>query len=244
MLQGLATGLMLAAAQFVARWLLQDEGAVTPLFLALIAPAVFTAPVWKVVADRVGKERAFRLSSLLFLVATLILTAMVWAPGWWILAPVALAGAAYAGMQTLPMAMLPDIIAHDRAYRGDGAHGGSAGRAGMFSGVWTAGETTGMALGATVLSVVLAATGYIESVAGAQAQSQPDAAVTGIALAFSALPALLMLLSIISLGRYRLREQDVPAGHGVTAEPDDAAEPDDGAEPDDSGTQAGTGDPA
>ena len=42
----------------------------------------------------------------------------------------------------------------------------------MFSGVWTAGETTGMALGATVLSIVLALTGYIESTAGAQAAAQ------------------------------------------------------------------------
>lgn len=217
MLQGLATGLMLAAAQFVARWLLHDEGAVTPLFLALIAPALFAAPVWKVIADRLGKERAFRLSSLLFLVAVLILTAMVWAPGWWILAPVALAGAAYAGMQTLPMAMLPDIIAHDRAAGGRAA-GGSAGRAGMFSGVWTAGETTGMALGATVLSIVLAATGYVESVAGAQVSSQPDAATTGIALAFSALPALLMAFSLISLGRYRLRERDITGAVPVVGE--------------------------
>ncbi len=210
MLQGLATGLMLAAAQFVARWLLDDEGAVTPLFLALIAPALFAAPLWKLVADRVGKERAFRLSSLLFLLAVLVLVGMVWAPGWWILAPVALAGAAYAGMQTLPMAMLPDIIAHDRR------RGGDRGRAGMFSGVWTAGETTGMALGATVLSIVLAVTGYIESTAGAQAAAQPDAARVGIALAFSALPAALMVLSLVSLARYRLRESDI-AGTAPTA---------------------------
>lgn len=205
MLQGLATGLMLAAAQYVARWTLGDEGAVTPLFLALIAPAAIAAPVWKRVADRLGKERSFRLATLLFLLASVILIGMVWAPGWWILAPVALAGTAYAGMQTLPMAMLPDIIAVDSATNN------SEGRAGIFSGVWTAGETTGMALGATVLSIVLAATGYIESVAGAQTQSQPGSALLGIALAFSALPALLMLVSLVSLGRYRLRERDIAA---------------------------------
>src|SRR5690606_8490412 len=114
MLQGLATGMMLAAAQYVARWVLNGETAVTQLFVALIAPAVLMAPVWKLVADRIGKERAFRLASAIFLLATLALSAMVWVPGWWIVAPVALAGAAYAGMQTLPMAMLPDVIAYDR----------------------------------------------------------------------------------------------------------------------------------
>jgi Na+/melibiose symporter-like transporter len=202
MLQGLATGLMLAAAQFVARWVLGDEGAVTPLFVALIAPALLMAPVWKLVADRVGKERGFRLASAIFLIATVVLGLMVWMPGWWILAPVALAGAAYAGMQTLPMAMLPDVIAYDRSAAG------SANRSGVFSGVWTAGETTGMALGATVLSLVLAVTGYIETTAEVEV-SQPDAAVAGIAVAFSLLPALLMLISLVVLARYRLREQDI-----------------------------------
>ncbi|MFB7251442.1 MFS transporter [Microbacterium sp. NPDC056234] len=202
MLQGLATGLMLASAQFVARWILEDEGAVTPLFASLIAPALLMAPVWKGIADRVGKERAFRLASLIFLLATLVLVAMIWVPGWWILVPVALAGAAYAGMQTLPMAMLPDVIAHDRS-----AHAGTN-RSGVFSGVWTAGETTGMALGATVLSVVLAITGYLESTAGVVVD-QPVAAVAGIAVAFSVLPAVLMALSLVALSRYRLRERDI-----------------------------------
>ena len=39
--------------------------------------------------------------------------------------------------------------------------------AGLFGGVWTAGETTGMALGATALTVVLAASGYVVSVGNA-----------------------------------------------------------------------------
>ena len=205
MLQGLATGLMLAAAQFVARWVLHDENAVTPLFASLIAPALLMAPVWKAIADRVGKERGFRLASAVFLVATLGLTAMVWLPGWWIVIPVALAGAAYAGMQTLPMAMLPDVIAHDRT-----AHEATGGgnRSGVFGGVWTAGETTGMALGATVLSIVLALTGYIETTAGVEV-AQPDAAVTGIAVSFSLLPAVLMAISLATLARYRLREHDI-----------------------------------
>src|SRR5690606_6090348 len=202
MIQGLATGLMLAAAQFVARWILHDEGAVTPLFAALIAPALLMAPVWKLVADRLGKERSFRLASVVFLAATLVLTASIWVPGWWILAPVALAGAAYAGMQTLPMSMLPDVIAHDRTTSG------GENRSGIFGGVWTAGETTGMALGGTVLAVVLAVTGYLETTVGEEVV-QPASAVSGIAVSFSILPAALMLLSMIVLARYRLRERDI-----------------------------------
>ncbi|MHA3722600.1 MFS transporter [Leucobacter sp. HY1910] len=205
-LQGLATGMMLASAQFVARWILGNEGAVTPLFLALIAPALFVAPLWGRLADRTGKERAFRLASTLFLVAALALTPMIWVPGWWILAPVAVAGAAYAGMQSLPMAMLPDVISYD----GDT-------RAGVFGGVWTAGETAGMALGATILTIMLATSGYIESVAGDPAVAQPGAAVVSIALSFSVVPALLMLASLATLSRYRLREADIAQNTGARA---------------------------
>ena len=199
-LQALATGLMLAGAQFVAAWLLRDEGAVTVLFASLIAPALLVAPFWQLVARRIGKERGFRLASFVFLIATFSLTPAVWAPGWWIVAPVALAGAAYAGMQTLPMAMLPDVISHDAR---SGKH-----RAGTFGGVWTAGETTGMALGSTVLTIVLAVTGYVESMAGVE-REQPDAAIVGIAISFSLIPALLTAASLFTLSRYRLRERDL-----------------------------------
>ncbi len=210
MLQGLATGLMLAGAQFVATWVLHEEGAVTFLFVALIAPALLVAPLWRKVADRVGKERGYRLASLAFLIATLGLVVMVWAPGWWVVAPVALAGAAYAGMQTLPMAMLPDVISFDAARTGQADEG----RAGVFGGVWTAGETTGMALGATVLTIVLAITGYVESTAGVLVQ-QPDSAVIGITLSFSLVPALLMLASLFTLRRYRLTEHDLLPEEGA-----------------------------
>lgn len=201
MLQGLATGLMLAGAQYVATWVLHSEDAVTLLFVALIGPALLLAPLWGRIARRIGKERAFRIATALFTVAALSLVGQLSVPGAWIYLPVALAGAAYAGMQTLPMAMLPDVISVD-------ARQHTEGKAGIFGGVWTAGETTGMAFGATILTLVLTLTGYTERVAG-QAVEQSSAAVVGIVLAFSVVPALIMATSLITLGRYRLRQSDV-----------------------------------
>ena len=201
LLQGLATGLMLAGAQYVATWVLRSEGAVTLLFLALIAPALLAAPLWGVVARRIGKERAFTIASIVFGVAALALIGLVWAPGAWVYLPVAAAGAAYAGMQSLPMAMLPDVISHDAARNGDG-------QAGIFGGVWTAGETTGMAFGATVLSIVLAVTGYVATT-GVELVEQPAAAVAGIAISFSVVPAALIGVSLLCLARYRLRRADI-----------------------------------
>lgn len=200
-LQALATGLMLAGAQYVARWVLHSESAVELLFIALIAPALFAAPAWGAVARHIGKERAFAIASVVFGLAALSILGMLWAPGLWIYAPVAVAGVAYAGMQSLPMAMLPDVISHDERTNGPG-------RAGAFSGVWTAGETVGFALGATVLTLILAATGYISSTAG-ELVWQPDAAITGIVVSFSLAPALLIGLSLFALARYPLRRSDI-----------------------------------
>ncbi len=210
-LQGLATGIMLAGAQYVATWVLHSEDAVTLLFLALIAPALLFAPVWGRIARRIGKERTFAYASVLYGVAALSLAGLLAAPGVWVYLPVAAAGAAYAGMQSLPLAMLPDVISHDANRHGTGPTSTgptSTGQAGVFSGMWTAGETTGMALGATVLTVVLAATGYVQSTAGA-AVTQPPEAVVGIVLSFSLVPAVIMGLSLIALRRYRLRKADI-----------------------------------
>lgn len=204
-LQGLATGAMLAGAQYVATWVLHDEAAVTFLFIALIGPALLFAPVWRAVAQRVGKERGFVYSSVLFGIAALGLTGMLINPGPWVYLPVALAGAGYAGMQALPMSMLPDVITHDGLTHGPG-------NAGIFGGVWTAGETTGMAAGAAILTVVLAASGYAESVAGAAVTQQPSA-ITGIILAFSVLPAVVIAASLWVFKRYPLRESNFKQPH-------------------------------
>ncbi len=202
-LQALATGTMLAGAQYVATWVLRSEDAVTFVFVALVGPALLATPGWTVIARRVGKERAFAMASALFTAAAASLVVAVWSPGLWVYASVAVAGIAYAGLQSLPMAMLPDVISHDERKSG-------AGQAGTFTGIWTAGETVGFALGATAVSLTLAATGYVSTVAGTTVE-QPAAAVTGIVLSFSILPAVLMAGSLVTLRRYRLRRADIDA---------------------------------
>lgn len=240
--QALATGLMLAAAQYVATWVLHDENAVTYLFVALIAPALFMAPVWGRIAHKIGKERAFAYASIIFILGALALCGLMWNQGAWVYLPVAICGSAYAGMQSLPMAMLPDVI----SYSLKAQHGSTQGEpdqatqqtpvfddrpressesqpqgAGLFGGVWTAGETTGMALGSTLLTVLLAASGYLESTAG-QTVLQPDNAVMAITLSFSLVPAICIALSLISLSKYPLRKAnllEIPTPHTYNGNP-------------------------
>ena len=121
--------------------------------------------------------------------------------------PVGVAGIAYAGTQPLPMAMLPDVISHDE--RESGTNG-----AGALSGIWTAGETIGFALSATVLTTVLAITQYVPSVAG-EVVTQPATAIAGIVISFSLVPADLAALSLLSLARYRLTRADIDQAAAV-----------------------------
>lgn len=198
-MQALAIGLMLAGAAYVAAEILGTG--VILLFLSLIAPAILVTPLWALVSRRIGKERAFRIATVLYGLAALSLVLLIWFPGAWIYGPVALAGAAYAGLQSLPLAMLPDTVAHDAETNGPG-------RAGTFSGVWTAGETAGLAFGGTILAIVLSVTGFIPTVAE-QTVTQPESAIVGIILSFSVIPAVLMFGSLISLARYPLRKRDI-----------------------------------
>ncbi|MFT3797236.1 MFS transporter [Microbacterium sp.] len=213
-LQSIAIGMMLAGAQYVAKWVLHNENAVTPLFAALIAPALIAAPLWRLVAKRIGKERAYRVASWVFIAATILLLGMIWAPGWWILGPVALTGAAYAGVQALPLAMLPDVIGHDSTQAitiiNEETGGAESNRGGAFTGVWSSFEMTASAVASIVLTLALGLSGYVEST-GTQTVEQPASAVLGVSLSFSLIPAVLMIVSLFSLSRYRLREADITA---------------------------------
>jgi Na+/melibiose symporter-like transporter len=67
-----------------------------------------------------------------------------------------------------------------------------------------------MALGTTVLAIVLAISGYVESI-GQQEVAQSPAAIAGIVVSFSVVPAAIMALSLLVLARYRLRKHDIEA---------------------------------
>ncbi len=202
-LQALATGAMLAAAQYVATYVLGRESAISFLFAGLVAPAILVMPLWQRVADRVGKERGLALASSLFVLAALLLVLLRGWPGPWVYAVVGLAGVAYAGMQAFPLAMLPDTVTVQAARTGRS-------RPGSLAGLWTAAETAGLACGPALVLVVLGLSGFVSS-RGDETVHQPDGAVTGIVAAFSLVPAVLVLASLLLLRRYPVRRSDVEA---------------------------------
>ncbi len=198
--QALATGCMLAGVDYLAGDVLDRDGAATILFVCFVGPALLLTPAWAAAGRRIGKKQGYLAASLVLALGAGLAVLAGHAPVAVVFAAVALVGVGYAGVQVFPLAMLPDAAAVDARRTGSS-------RVGVYTGVWTAGETLGLALGPGLFAVVLALGGYRSSDSGDVAQ--PDSAVTAITLGFSLLPAVLVLLSLWWLRGYALDETEV-----------------------------------
>jgi glycoside/pentoside/hexuronide:cation symporter, GPH family len=196
--QALGTGVMLAGVPYYSRQVLGDPAAGSLLFAALVGPAILVMPLWLRVSRRVGKRTGLLAASTLFALAAAALAVGDAGGTGLVVTLVVLVGVGYAGMQMFPLAMLPDVIAADEAASGQR-------RAGVFTGVWTAAETLGLAVGPGLLGGLLALAGYTSST-GDEVVAQPASAVTAVQLGFSVVPALFVLASLPVLARYRLEE--------------------------------------
>jgi len=193
--QALGVAVMLAGAPYVASYRLGDYGLTTIMFVCLVAPSMAAVPVWARLARVHGAVRCHLLATLGFgLVAVALVPAVHLRSLTATLALVALAGVCYAALQLLPLAMLPDTVHADAERTGHT-------QAGAFTGLWTAGETAGLALGPGLFALVLTVSGFVSAPAETPVAQEP-AALTGLLLGFTALPAVLMLLSLPFIVRY------------------------------------------
>lgn len=194
-LQCVALGAVLAAVPYFVRYTLAEgEEAVTLLFVCLVGPAIVTMPLWAAISRRVGKKKSYLLAVGIF--ATMAASLLLAGPGRLALVgvQVAVLGVGFAGLQVFPFALLPELIDADAARTGRR-------REGVFTGLWYVGEKGGFALGAWLVSGMLAASGFVERTAGAVVV-QPDTALLGVHMATSLAPALLALVSLPFLSRF------------------------------------------
>lgn len=189
------THLVLAAVPYFAEYELDRPGLTTVLVAAFVAPALIATPVWVLVSRRLGKQRGLLLAQSAFVAASLVLALGHTAPLALLIGAVAVLGTAFAAMQLLPFAMVPDVI---RASGVDGTV-----RAGSYNGVWTAAEATGGALGPYAYAACLAIGGFVASGAGDHVV-QSDAALTAVRYGFAVVPAVVMVAAILIQRRYTL----------------------------------------
>lgn len=211
-IQGAGIGTILAGVNYFADNVLHDLGAETFLFVAFVAPAILVMPLWRWIGRRIGTLRGFIVASLLFSLGGLALALFAW-----IALPVALSyvavlfiGIGYAGEQVFALAMLADCIAYDTARTGKQ-------QGGVLSGIWTAGETLGYALGPGIFGLFLQFSGFISTTAG-QTVTQPDSVKWGVILGFGVAPAVLMALGLVLLRWYRLGREESGTPAAVVAQ--------------------------
>lgn len=194
---GIAT--MLAGVKYFADHVLDNsKGGPTYLFACFVGPALLVMPIWSRVGARLGKIRGYVTASLIFAAGGVLigLSALAHAPAAVTYLCVAIVGGGYAGQQVFGLAMLPDCIAYDAARTGRR-------QAGVFTGLWTAGETLGLALGPGIFAILLQLSGYV-SAKGDAIVTQPAGARTGIAIGFTVLPA-----AIVAAGLWFMRVYDL-----------------------------------
>jgi Na+/melibiose symporter-like transporter len=250
-IQAVGIGTMLAGVDYVARVVLQSAGMSSVLFAAFVGPALLVMPLWQAAAARWSKAVCYAAASVIFAagaagIAVLAMTsdrardALISPPPGVevytgpatgaVIALVVLVGIGYAGMQVFPLSLLADLSADAEARTGGK-------RAGLFAGVWTAGETFGLALGPGIYGLVLAAGSYVS---GGEADSQPASAVVAAALGFTVIPAVCALVALPLLRR--VQPPPDPTGHTVALRSTDVADPapaaDDRAAPEPVGDEA------
>ena len=194
-IQSAGIGTMLAGVQYFADHVIGRSSGATFLFAAFVGPALLVMPLWSGVGGRLGKRNAMIWASLIFAAGALALLTANALPSVAVYLLVAVVGVGYAGQQVFALAMLPDRIAYDTERTGRR-------QAGVFTGLWTAGETFGLALGPGIYALMLQAFGYVSSSSG-QAAAQDGTARLGVLLGFTVLPAVLVGAATVLLRRYR-----------------------------------------
>lgn len=202
-IQVLGIGAMLAGVDFYSSYILRDPGQTSILFVCLIGPALVTMPLWVKIGRRFGKLTGYIICTVLFALGGFALMMTGAEMLWLVYLIVFIMGAGYAGTQLFPYSMLPDTISADTLKTG-------LRRAGAYTGVWTAADKAGFAVGPAVFAGILAVTGFMETEGGILID-QPASALVGVRIGFALLPALLMALSLLLLRLYRLDPEVIAA---------------------------------
>jgi len=192
MLQAFGTGMVLAGVDYVARHVLGSESASSVLFVCFVGPAIVLTPAWELLARRFDRRTGLALATGLLALGGLATWGALHLGIVTTCATIAVMGGGYAGCQIFPPAMMNDVAAADATATGQN-------RAGVFTGLWSGGETLGLAGGPLAFGLVLAAGGYVSSAGGA---AQPDSALTAIEAGFTWIPTLVVAATLFAVFRF------------------------------------------
>jgi Na+/melibiose symporter-like transporter len=192
---GTVTHLFMAALPYYSAYVFDRVGLTAVFMAAFLVPALVASPLWLRANKRgLTKQKGLLTSQTMFVLGSLALAAGSILGLAATVAIVLMMGVAFAGLQLFAFSMVPDVA---RAANADGSTGAS------YTGVWTATEATGTAIGPYVYSMVLAIGGFAAS-SGGQTATQSSSAMTALIAGFTIVPAVLMIVAMAFQRRYRL----------------------------------------
>jgi len=165
------------------------------LFLVSLGTSTLCIPLWGMLGNKYGKIPTYGLAAVIYAIS---LACLLLAPShpYMPYAVMVMLGVGFAGLQVLPYALLTDVIQYDYTLCG-------VSREGILTGVWTACEKTGLALGPLIAGNILAFSGFVESMSAGQGVSQPETALQGILIGISVVPALLVMSSLLNVKKIK-----------------------------------------
>ncbi|MGO4461390.1 MFS transporter, partial [Streptomyces sp. M-16] len=189
------TGVLLAGCPYYAEHVLERPGMTGVLVAAFVLPSLFTTGLWTRVGARYGRRRVLALSCALSAGGALLLPAAPVLPLFWAPAALLVVGTGHAGQLLFLYAMLAECAAGDAVRTGRS-------RAGAMSGLFSAGEGLGMAVGPFLMGLVLQSSGYVSSDTG-HATGQSSGAAWGVLAGMGLLPALATAAGAVLLRGFR-----------------------------------------
>jgi len=150
LLQLTAVGVISSATPYlVTKAFGRSDAAIGTAMLTMLLVTTVTIPAWSWAGRRFGERRSLIVAVVAYAALTVALGMLARAHASWpaVLVVFGMLGAPFAAMQVLPYTMVAHLI-HAESERGRAAEG-------SFTGVWTATEKLGLALGPAVTGVVL-----------------------------------------------------------------------------------------
>ncbi len=200
---------------FIFLYAVGDINLLLPFILVMASGSILSQPLWLKISRRLGKELAFWIACIGWVLVTItwlfivpaddvLLTLPLWGDmpteHMLVLFRGFIIGCTNAGFSLLSFSMLTDTIEQQKI-----AHGSVD--EGLFSGVFSAIEKLGFAVGPVIAGVVLSMSGFESSTGGAVAQDAQ--AIKGMVWLYSVIPAGILLLSLAIFTQYNKAMQQL-----------------------------------
>jgi GPH family glycoside/pentoside/hexuronide:cation symporter len=175
---------------FVVNWMQLPNTAFIQLILVVQSTALLMLFVWSNISARVGKKAVYFMGMTLWIIAQ---------AGLFFLQPgqvglmyfmAVIAGFGVSTAYLIPWSMMPDVIELDELNTGQR-------REGVFYGFMVLLQKVCVALGLFFVGQALAFSGFLETIPGQPAPTQPESALLAIRLSIGPLPTIALILGLI-----------------------------------------------